>query len=141
MDLYSSALSGEDQGDQRRIGDGRDTGQSCPTGGPSGGVGSEEMSARNGYGRLEGGRGCAVPVQDSHKCRKAELLRVEAADQAMEVTRVPEPVASTATRVKRQRVHKLALGGKRRRDGAAFDAGRLPCHKSFRRGYERRACS
>lgn len=64
-----------------------------------------------------------------------------AADQAMEVTRVPEPVASTATRVKRQRVHKLALGGKRRRDGAAFDAGRLPCHKSFRRGYERRACS
>ena len=88
----------------------RDRGQSGPTGGPSEGVGSEETSgARHGCARIGGGQGCAVSEQDSHKRRKAKLLRVEAADRAMEVTQVPEPVASTATRVKRQRVHKPAL--------------------------------
>ena len=97
--------------------DKRDTGQSCPTGGPSGGVGSGETTARTGYGRIGGERGCAVPVQDSQKRRKAELSRVEAADRAMEVTRVPEPVASTATRVKRQRVHKPALEAKEGSEG------------------------
>ena len=59
-------------------------------------------------------------VQGTQKRRRLELMHAEVTDSVQEKTRVPEPVAGSATRGKRKRTHRTAADAKRRREAAAF---------------------